>query len=647
MSEPLPNQQETPSPSYATPKLPRHTLTTRLLGRPLATADAPRHTIGRLVRLAVFASDALSSVAFAPQEMLVVLAAAGAGAFGHSVPLAFAVVALLAIVTLSYEQTIHAYPGGGGAYTVARDNLGELPGQAAGAALLMDYVLVVAVCISSGVAQLVSAYPGLFPYRVPICVAMVALVMVVNLRGVKESGITFAVPTYFFVLMMSATLLVAFVRLLTGSLGQVVEPPSMGDLAGTQPVTLFLLLKAFASGTSALTGVEAIANGTTAFREPRSKNAGITLAWTSVILGIMMLSITFLANRIGALPSEEETIISQLGRVAFGGHGSLYLATIASTTLILTMAANTGFAGFPRLAALAAADGFLPRQLAHRGSRLVHSYGIVALSVIASLLIILFRASVTRLIPLFAIGVFLSFTLSQIGMAVRWWKCGHLGPDEEKVGLGSTLYYEKGWQVKMVANAIGAVCTLVVTLVFAVTKFMGGAWVVVILIPALVATCFAIHRHYRHVTSQLSVQHAPRPIFRRNRMLVLVGRIHRSTVAALHYARMLSDDVVALHVAVDPIEAEKLHARWEHWGEGTQLVIVESPYRQLIEPIIEYVNGIAATCGADETITIVVPSFVLRRRWAHVLHSRTAETLRRALRKCDRIIITEVPHQVE
>src|SRR5574337_842811 len=390
---------------------------TWLFGRPLASADAPHQTIGKTIGLAVFASDALSSTAYATEEILLVLAAVGIAAFVYALPIAIAIVALLTILTLSYEQTIHAYPGGGGAYIVARDNLGELPAQTAGAALLTDYILTVSVSVASGVAQLTSAYPSLFPYRVILSVALVLLIMVINLRGVKESGVTFSIPTYFFLAMMFSTIGIGFYRYMTGSLDAVVNPPSLlaPEMAS---VTLFLILHAFSNGTTAVTGVEAIANGITAFKEPRSHNAGITLIWMSAILGTLFLGLSFLTGKVHGVFSEEETIISQLGRTIFQGQGLLYLAAIAATTLILVMAANTAFADLPRLSALHAGDGFLPRQLTYRGSRLVVSRGIVALALIASLLIVLFQASVTALIPLYAIGVFLSFTLSQeIGRA--------------------------------------------------------------------------------------------------------------------------------------------------------------------------------------------------------------------------------------
>ena len=411
---------------------------TWLIGRPLATADAPHQAIGRFIGLAVFSSDAMSSVAYGPQEMMLVLAAAGAVGLGYAVPLALGIIVLLTILTLSYEQTIHAYPGGGGAYIVARDNLGELPAQTAGAALLTDYILTVAVSISSGVAQITSAFPNLYPYRVEIAVAMVLFIMLVNLRGVKESGAVFAAPTYFFLGMAFLTVIVGMVRFLTGSLGVVVDPPEVELVHGAQTLGLFLLLRAFASGTTSLTGVEAISNGITAFREPKSRNAGATLIWMSLILGSLLLSITFLAHQIGAVPSDSgETVISQLARTAYGMRGLIYLATLASTTLIMIMAANTSFADFPRLSALHAGDGFLPKQLMYKGSRLVFSRGIMALAAISSILIILFRASVSALIPLYAIGIFLSFTLSQTGMARRWWRVGHLKADEEIKDQGS------------------------------------------------------------------------------------------------------------------------------------------------------------------------------------------------------------------
>ena len=629
---------------------PERSWRTWLIGRPLQTADAPHQTIGRLIGLAVFASDALSSSAYSTQESMLVLAAAATyGAFRYTFPIAISIVILLGILTISYEQTIHSYPGGGGAYIVSRDNLGELPAQVAGAALLTDYILTVAVSVASGVAQVVSAFPALFPYRVWIAVGLVFFIMIINLRGVKESGLVFAFPSYFFLIVMFLTIGYGIFRYLTGTLGTVVNPPQMDMTMAAQGISLFLILRAFAGGTTALTGVEAISNGIPAFKEPRSKNAGQTLILMSVILGILTLTIAFLARQVGSVPSSEgETLFSQLARTIYDSRGPLYLAVIAGTTVILIMAANTSFADFPRLSALQANDGFLPRQLTYRGSRLVFSRGIIALALIASGLIVLFNANVTRLIPLYAIGVFLSFTLSQTGMARRWWKIGHLAPGVEKKEQGSTLHYEKGWQHKMVINGFGALCTAVVTLVFAVTKFRDGAWAVVLLTPTLVIIFFAIHRHYRNLAKALSLDHfgAPPPMSR-HRVILAISGVHRGTLAALRYARSLSDDVTAVHVSIDPVEAEKIQNKWEIWGEGVRLVVLDSPYRLFLEPLLDYIMEIDAQRSGNEIITLIVPQFIPRHWWTALLHTRTAEQLRTALMFMKDIVITDVPYQVK
>jgi amino acid transporter len=628
---------------------PRRTWRNWFIGRPLPTADAPHQTIGKLVGLAVFASDALSSTAYATQEIMMILAAAGTGAFGYVFPISTAIVVLLAIVTISYEQTIHAYPGGGGAYIVARDNLGELPAQTAGAALLTDYILTVAVSISSGVAQVVSAFPQLHPYRVPIAVGLVLFVMLVNLRGVKESGATFAVPTYLFIVLMIMTVGFGFFQYITGTLGVVVDPPPMHiGTAAVAAVTPFLILHAFSSGTAALTGVEAISNGITAFKEPRSRNAGITLIWMSLILGSLFLGISFLTGRISAIPSEEETIISQLIRTIYHGRGLFYLATITATTVILIMAANTAYADFPRLGALHAGDGFLPRQLTYKGSRLVYSRGIVTLALVASLLIIIFQASVTRLIPLYAIGVFLSFTLSQAGMARRWWKIGHLQPGVEVREPGSVLRFDPKWTVKMIINGFGSVLTAIVMVVFAVTKFKDGAWIVLILTPILVTIFFSIHHHYKTLAKRLSLEDfgAP-PRIPRHRVILPISGVHRGTLAALRYAHTLSEDITAVHVSVDPNEADKVRKKWDFWGDGIRLIILDSPYRLLLEPLLEYIEEISRQSHPNEIITVVVPQFVPKHWYHNILHTNTALWLRLALLFKPGIVITDVPYQVE
>lgn len=630
------------------PNLPRRSLQTWLIGHPLQTADAPHQTIGKAIGLAVFASDALSSTAYATQEILIILAVAGTAAFGYAFPISIAIVVLLIIVALSYEQTIHAYPGGGGAYIVARDNLGVVPAQIAGAALLTDYILTVAVSVSSGVAQVVSAYGSLFNYRIYLAVALVGLVMLINLRGVKESGLAFALPTYFFIIVMYITVGVGLLHYFTGNLGQVINPPDLDISEFIGGITPFLLLHAFSSGTAALTGIEAISNGITAFKEPRSRNAGIALIWMAIILSSLFLGISFLSTQINAIPSESETVISQLGRTIFRGQGILYVMVITATTVILIMATNTSFADFPRLSALIAQDRFLPGQFTFRGSRLVYSRGIVALALIASLLIILFNASVTALIPLYAIGVFLSFTLSQAGMARRWWKIGKLQLGDEVQERGSVLRFDPNWRYKMIINSFGAILTAVVMLVFAATKFRDGAWFVIILIPALVAVFIGINRHYHNLAKNLSLEnYGTPPRIPRHRVILPISSVHRGSLSGLRYARALSKDVTAVHVSTDPEETTKLQQKWESWGDGVRLVILDSPYRLLMEPLLGYINEIAAQRQPNEIITVIVPQFVPKRWYHNFLHTQTALWLRIALLFQPGIVITDVPYQVE
>jgi len=632
---------------HPAPVHPPGRLRSWLIGRPLPTADAPHQAISKKVGLAVFASDALSSTAYATQEILIVLAVAGTAVFVYALPISLAIVVLLAVVTFSYEQTIHAYPSGGGAYIVSRDNLGTLPAQVAGAALLTDYILTVAVSMSAGTAQIVSAFPALTPYKVIITVGLVLLVMLINLRGVKESGFVFSIPTYFFIFMITLMLITGIVRYLGGNLGTVSVPPEL-EILTTQSMTLFLVLHAFSSGTTALTGVEAISNGVPAFKEPRSRNAGITLIWMATILGIFFLAITFLVNQVEAIPSESETVISQLARTIFAGQELAYLAVITATTLILIMAANPAFAGFPRLSALQASDRYLPRHFTYRGSRLVYSWGIVILSLVACFLIVIFQARVTSLIPLYAIGVFLSFTLSQTGMALRWRKIGRLGPEDEVQEKGSVLRFDPGWRWKMVLNGFGALCTFVVMLVFAVTKFRDGAWVVLILIPTLVTIFLIINRHYRNIAEALSISGLTKlSDVKSQRAVLLLSGVHKGTLAALGYARALSSDVHAVFVSTDESENEKIQTRWAKWGEGVPLVIIDSPYRELMHPLVSYIDELASELKADEVLTIVVPQFVPRRWWENLLHMQTATWLRWALLHREGVVVVDVPYQLE
>ena len=636
---------------HPTAQAPSRTISHFLIGRPLPTADEAHQTIGKRIGLAVFASDALSSTAYATQEILVILGAAGTAAFSYVFPISIVIVALLAIVVISYEQIIHAYPNGGGAYVVAYDNLGRLPALIAAAALLIDYILTVSVSVSSGVAQITSAYPQLFEYRVLICLACVVFITIINLRGVKESGTAFAIPSYFFIVIMLLMIGTGLFRMVSGRLGVVPNPPQIENLEQvilTNSGLAFLLLHAFSSGTAALTGVEAISNGITAFNEPRSKNAGITLVWMAIILGTLFAGISFLARQVKTVPSEAETVVSQLARTIFNGQGLLYLCVIAGTTVILILAANTAFAGFPRLSAMLAQDGFMPRQLTYRGSRLVYSYGIISLGFVASLLIIVFQASVTRLIPLYAIGVFLSFTLAQAGMARRWWRSGHRNPDDNQSGYESGLQYETSWFLKMISNGFGAVCTAIVLCVFAVTKFHDGAWFVLILTPILIGIFIFIRRHYTGLATRLSLEKygEPPPYLGRHRVLVPISNVHQGTLAALRYARMLSDDVTAVHISIDPEDMEKVRRKWEKWGRGTRLVIVDSPYRLFLEPLLVYIEEIIATRQPNEIITIVVPYFVPLQRIHNTLHMQTSEMLRRELLTTPGVVITEVPYQI-
>jgi len=621
-----------------------------LIGKPLPSHEAAHQTISKKVGLAVFASDALSSTAYATEAILEVLAlavpVAGALVLGYSMYIAIAIVILLGVVTISYQQTIHAYPSGGGAYIVARDNLGELPAQIAGAALLTDYILTVSVSISSGVAQLVSGFPALLPYRVTIAVLIVGMMMIINLRGVKESGTAFAIPTYFFLGVTLLTIGMGFYRYFSGSLSPVTGV-TMAEIEAVQGVSMFLILHAFSSGCTALTGVEAISNGIPAFNEPKSHNAGVTLIWMSVILSSIFLSLTFLANQVGARFSVTETVISQLGRSIWGA-GTMWYVLLGGTTLILIMAANTSFADFPRLGALQAGDGFLPRQLTYRGSRLVYSYGIAALAGFASLLIVAFRAETTALIPLYAIGVFLSFTISQSGMAVRWWKSGHLKPDEEIVEKGSTVRFDPQWKQKLALNGFGGALTFVVMIVFAVTKFRDGAWIVVFLIPTLVFIFFRIHQHYRNVANNLSLEtYGESSRILRHRVILLIGGVHRGVLHALKYARSLSDDITAVYVAIDPVETEKIKKKWQYWGNGVRLQIIDSPYRRLLEPLKGYIDHMANLTSPNQMLTVVVPHFIPEHGIFNALHMNTAELLRKSLIQKQDIVIMEVPYHLD
>ncbi len=629
-----------------TPARKRFKLSDLLIGRPLETRTLAHQVVSNKVGLAVFASDALSSTAYATEEILVILALTGTVAYlGLSVPIAIAIAALLIIVTISYRQTIYAYPNGGGAYIVARDNLGEVAAQVAGAALLTDYILTVAVSISSGVAQIVSAFPDLAPWRVPMAVGIIAFMTIVNLRGVKESGAVFSVPTYFFLGMMFLTLGVGFYRWATGTLGTVTGVEFAAEAAA--PLTLFLILRAFSSGSAALTGIEAISNGITAFRDPRSRNAAKTLVVMSTLLVVMFLGITFLSRHIEAIPSHHETIISQMARTVYSDGSLLYLMVIAGTALILLMAANTSYADFPRLAALHAGDGFLPRQLTYRGGRLVFSWGIVTLAVAASALVIVMRASTTALIPLYAIGVFLSFTISQTGMVVRLFKIGRLKPGEKVKGLETEMEHDPRWRVHAVISGFGAVCTFVVMMIFAITKFMSGAWFILLLIPALVFVFFRIHHHYKDVAQALSLEGTRVKSIETDRVitLLLVDGVHKGTMQMVKFAKSMGNPWHAVHVGVNQEKTRITQEKWARYiGEG-ELVVIDSPYRHLVAPIREYVVGLLKD-NPNTIVHIVMGHLAMDSVLTQVLHQNSSIILNLGLGGLERVVVTIVPLQV-
>ena len=616
-----------------------------LIGRPLETRTLAHQVVSKKVGLAVFASDGISSTAYATEEILFILALAGSVALGLSIPIAIAISVQLLIVTISYRQTIFAYPNGGGAYIVARENLGQTAALVAGSALLTDYILTVAVSVSSGVAQIVSAFPDLAPWRVYIAVGVIAFVTLVNLRGVRESGSVFAIPTFAFLTVMVITLGVGFYRWATGTLGVVTGVEMLQETAA--PITLFLILRAFSSGSTALTGIEAISNGITAFKEPKSRNAAVTLVAMSTILVTLFLGITFLSRHIGAIPSHEETVISQMARTIFGEGSILYILVIAGTALILLMAANTSYAGFPRLAALQAADGYLPRQLTYRGGRLVFSWGIVTLALAASVLVVIMRASTTALIPLYAIGVFLSFTLSQAGMAIHAYRSGQLKPGEKIQRQESSLEFDPHWRTHLFISGLGAVITFVVMLIFAITKFTTGAWFVIILIPALVYLFSRIHTHYQDVAQALSLENTRQPRLPSEEVVtvLLVDGVHMGTLEMVDFAKALGNPWHAIHVGVNPERSETTQRKWDQFVKEGELVILPSPYRHLLAPIREYVVSLLHA-NPRVIVHIVMGHLAMDSVFTQVLHQNSSLILNLGLTGLERVVVTIVPVQI-
>src|SRR5215216_5370032 len=615
-----------------------------LVGRALRTEQATHERLTKKTALAVFSSDALSSTAYATEEILLVLAVAAAATSGTSfhyvVPVSIGIAVLLAIVATSYRQTIHAYPSGGGAYIVAKENLGTTPGLIAGASLLVDYVLTVSVSIAAGVAAITSAVQGtryawIDEHRVVLCLVFIAFIAIANLRGVRESGALFATPTYVFVVSFLFMIVFGLFHYFTyGGAAAVPGPEELKTAEGykLQSLTLFLLLGAFSNGCAALTGIEAISNGVQAFKKPEAQNAATTLIWMAILLTTMFLGTSVMAYLYHVHPKESETVISQFARIMFTGPlGWFYYVIQAATAAILVLAANTAFADFPRLSSLLARDRFLPRQLANRGDRLVFSNGIVMLAIFSGVLVIAFGGDTSRLIPLYAVGVFLSFTLSQSGMVVHWLR--------ER----GTANFKKS----LVINAVGALATFVVLCVFIATKFIHGAWIVVVVIPLLVLLFKAIRKHYLMVAKQLSTAGLEqlRPI--KHTVIVPISGIHRGVVSALQYARSIaSDRVQAVYVDFGEEATASLKDKWERWGAGVQLVVLPSPYRELTRPLLRHINRVAKENG-HQMITVVLPEFIPAKWWQHILHNQSSLMLKGSLLFKKGVIVTSVPYHLE
>jgi amino acid transporter len=606
------------------------TLKRVFIGPPLATSEEQHQRLIKLVALAVFSSDAISSTAYATEEILHVLVAkGGAEAFKYLVPISILVAILLAIVVTSYRQTIYAYPSGGGSYVVSRENLGATPSLVAGASLLVDYILTVAVSVAGGVAAIISAFTQLEPYRVEICLFAVVLMTVANLRGLKESGKIFAPPVYFYIVMLAVLLVTGLYRVFIGGLGPIPGTEvAIKEFMGSdtvQAIGLFTLMKAFSSGAVALTGVEAVSNGVPAFRKPESRNAATTLLWMALILGIGFFGISVLAHHLEPVPNETETVLAQMGAWVFGGKNLVFYLLQFSTFFILVLAANTAYADFPRLSSIIAHDGYLPRQLTNRGDRLVFSNGIVVLAAAAAVLIIAFGGKVSALIPLYAIGVFTSFTLSQTGMCVHHYRLR-----------------EPHWRVGMGINAVGAVTTGMVAIIVLSSKFKDGAWIPAVLIPIIVMALRSIKKHYDKVSAAIDVPEGYRARRHEHTVVVLVGNVNKGALNAIAYARSLAPDrLVAVSVVGDSAEQEALLKAWADHQIPIELHTVYSAYRELSRPVLAYLDELDAQ-APDDIITVVIPEFVTS--WStQFLHNQSALALKARLLYRPNTVVTSVP----
>jgi amino acid transporter len=607
-----------------------------LLGRPLSSALQEEQRLSKKIALAVFSSDALSSTAYATEEILFVLAIGGVGvgiALDTLVPIAIAVALLLAIVITSYRQVIFAYPGGGGAYVVSRENLGENASLVAAASLMVDYILTVAVSISAGVAAIISIpeFHDLRSDRVMLGLGLILAITLLNLRGIKESGRIFAIPTYLYVGILGALVVYGLYESFAGDIGRVPfdKHAYEGTLGSAKDLTILLILKGFSSGAVALTGVEAISNGVPAFRRPEARNAATTLVMMGAILGTLFFGVSLLASELHPYASHDQTVIAQLGLVVFGNN-ALFVVLQFATAGILVLAANTAYAGFPSLSSIIAKDGYLPRQLANRGDRLVYSNGIILLAGAAAGLLAAFGGITTSLIPLYAVGVFTSFTLSQFGM-VRF----HL---RER---------EPGWRRSTIINAVGGTTTLVVLLIVGISKFTDGAYIPIIVIPAIMLFFKGIHRHYRKVGSALRVEPGYRPRPWNNTVVILVGRVHKGVLNAISYAKALNPQhIIAVSVVSDEEEDAQIREQWDHYGIDVSLETVYDPYREMSRPILEFIDELDAQ-WTNDVITVVIPEFVVRRWWEHLLHNQSALFLKGRLLFRKGTVVTSVPYHVE
>lgn len=582
-----------------------------LIGSPLPTQQEHLERLDNPRALAIFSPDALSSIAYANQEIYIGLAVAGSAALGYSFSIALVIVGLLIILSLSYYQTIRGYPSGGGSYIVARENLSTFLGLIAGAALLLDYLLVVAVSLSAAVAAIASAFPLLWEYRVLLALFLLGLITVINLRGMRESGNIIAIPVYGFLISYGAMLIFGFIQVMKGEL----TTGTYASIPASEPLTLFLLLHAFSTGCTALTGVEAISNGVPSFRSPESKNAGKTLIVMAVIMGALFLGSIGLTQLLGVAPTSQETILSALARQIFG-NGILHLIIQITTMGILLVAANTSFAGFPRVTSILAKDRFLPRQFMALGDRLVFSNGILFLAVASGFLIIAFNADTHKLVPLFAVGAFLAFSLSQAGMVFHWAKTR-----------------EKNWMIKALLNGIGAVLTTVTLLVVGFTKFIDGAWITIILIACLVLVFYKIRNHYEEIAHELTLHRVPPSLkpLSSIRIIVPISGIHSGVIDAIRYAKTISTNIIAVNIEIEPNTGVQLTKKWQGWFPDIPLEIVPSPYRSIVGPFLDFLDEIDAKHHDGQLSAVLIPEFIPARWWQSILHNQTAWSIRLAL----------------